>query len=373
MKLKGRCSLKKKIIIWLAVAVSIAVVIALTALLSVPSGTVVKTDEEIDARLSEYKENGDAKGAISLVSSIEDEKVRKNYTDALYDKESPVSINIGNTPSNHAGGAVMAFSGDDVFFCDPENYRRLYKLSNGEKTLLVSSRTSYLNVVGEYIYFINETEDYGIYKMKHDGSELSEVGDVSATGMIVLGDTIYFINWRDEQKPYSMDIDGNNLKKISDVLTDPMYICGNKLFFCNFSAEEPKTVAYALDSGIEETFLTETAYFITGYDRNVFYRSSTDMAIWNTEIAEEPESVKIYEARAGHLIPDSKYIYFVDFDKGNSVMRMNHDGSGAKKLSSDSAKDLSENGEWLYYFNENDGKKLYRIGKNGEGRECLEK
>lgn len=364
--------MKKKLLTWSAVAVAIAAIIVLAAFLEKPSGNV-KSDEEIDARLDTYKENGDAAGALSFVSSIEDKVTREKYLDALYDRESEISLDIGNTPSNYASGAVMAFSGDTVFYCDPVDFRKLCKLEGGEKTVLVPSRTSSLSIVGDYLYFVNDNEDYGIYKMKLDGSEISEVSDVSATGMIVLGDTIYFINWRDEQKPYSMDIDGKNLKKISDVATDPMYIHGNKLYFCSFSAEEPKCVAYALDGSGEETFLSETAYFITGYDKTVFYRSSSDMAIWSTELSESPESNMIYESRAGHLIPDGKYIYFVDFDKGDVIMRMKHDGSGAKKLCDDPAQDLSENGEWLYYFNENDEKKLYRIGKDGNGRECLEK
>ena len=47
---------------------------------------------------------------------------------------------------------------------------------------------------GEMIYFLNDRDDYSVYKMRPDGSDMTKLNDNDSSYMNVLGEYVYYCN-----------------------------------------------------------------------------------------------------------------------------------------------------------------------------------
>jgi len=329
------------------------------------------TDVELYDRLMKVYQNwGETGEALEFIEGIEDTELRRKYLNAAYDRTSENYLSTGNTMGNLSSGGMLAFKDDTIFYCDVSKGNSLYKYENGKTTLLSDGNISSLNVVGEYIYFVDKARDYSIFKMKADGSDYSRVKEIMATNLIVLGNKMYFINWNDECRVYSLNTDGSKLTKITEKSTEILYAYGSKLYV-NDRDNIDFVYQINLDGANESMIVNDSVYFVSCYDDNIYFRSDNDAL----NVYRMTKDGSVYEplnnSRSGYINADGDKVYFVDFANNGSIVRMNEDGSGQTVLCSDGATNLSEDGEWLYYFSDYNDKKLYRIRKDGSGRECL--
>ncbi len=326
--------------------------------------------ELYDALMSVYFRSRDSISALSFIESISDTSLRRKYLNAAYDRTSDTPLVIGNTMGNLSSGGALAFAADAVFYCDIAKGNSLYALRDGKSTLLCDGNVSSLNIVGDWLYFVDKARDYSIFKMKFDGSEHTRVADVMATNLIVIGDKMYFINWNEECRVYSMDTSGKNLTRVSDISTEMLYCYGTNLYI-NDRNDEANFYRLSLDGKSKTLMGYESVYFVSGYDNNLYFRQGNEeLNIWRMT-----DDGSVYEplnnSRSGYINVSDGYVFFVDFADNGSIIRMNEDGSGAVKLCSDGANNLSADGEYLYYFSDYNDKKLYRIKKDGTGKKCL--
>jgi hypothetical protein len=93
--------------------------------------------------------------------------------------------------------------------------------TDGSDNTIVSDDQSFeLNVVGGWIYFINDNDARSIYKIRTDGSERMKLNDHESSNIIVIGDWIYYKNiQRDEdyriisEDIYQLRTDGSGMAK----------------------------------------------------------------------------------------------------------------------------------------------------------------
>ena len=326
--------------------------------------------ELYDKLMGIYLTSRDSMSALSFIEDINDTDIRRKYLNAAYDRTSDTPLAIGNTMGNLSSGGVLAFADDTVFYCDIAKGNSLFALRDGKSTLLCDGNVSALNVVGDWLYFVDKARDYSIFKMKLDGSDYSRVKDTMATNLIVIGDKMFFINWNDECRVYTMNTDGSKLKKLSDTSTEMLYCYGTSLYI-NDRNDESNFYRLSLDGEKQTLMGYEPVYFVSGYDNNIYFRHGNDeLNIWRMT-----EDGSVYEplnnSRSGYINVSDGYVFFVDFADNGSIIRMNEDGSEQVKLCSDGANNLSADGEYLYYFSDYNDKKLYRIKKDGTGKEVL--
>lgn len=321
-----------------------------------------------DELMGVYKESGNTSEALSYIDTISDDTIRRKYIDEAYDRNSPNSLVMGNTMGNLTAGGMMAFDGDTVYFCDVANGNVLTRLQNGKADVLVDGNTSSLNIIGDDIFFVDK-KDYCIYKMKKDGSELSKVSETMATDLIILGNKMYFINWSDECKVYSMNLDGSGEKKISDIATELLYIYGPYIYV-NDRNNMRELYRISIEDGSSYMLTMDETYFVTGYDDMIYFRNGSDaLNVYSMTATGEVYS-PINTARSGYLNADKGYLYFTNFEE-EALYKVRADGTELTKLCDGDPSYTSVNGDYLYYFSDNNGKKLYRIRKDGTGNECL--
>ena len=133
--------------------------------------------------------------------------------------ESKLQGEIGNNDGNITNIGSVCQKGDTIYYQNFEDKFSIYKSVNGGEGQKLNSGTSYfINVVGDYVYYVHEDSDFHIYKMKTDGSENTEIVDKSAYYMTVYNDYIYFVNYDDNQALYKVKTDGSELKKLVDTI-----------------------------------------------------------------------------------------------------------------------------------------------------------
>jgi hypothetical protein len=127
----------------------------------------------------------------------------------------------GSTNSNRSSGGYFVKAGDDLIFVgQSENMPGIYRKSLSD-ALAVSESISpdqarNLNVWKDWVYYINESDYSGIYRMRVDGSEPQIVLDQSVGNLIIYGNWMYFLNHNDNQRIYKAKVDGTELTKVSD-------------------------------------------------------------------------------------------------------------------------------------------------------------
>ncbi len=315
-----------------------------------------------------YKQSGNTVEALSYIDTIDDDATRRKYIDTAYDRNGENSLRMGNTMGNLTAGGMFAFDGDTVYFCDAAKGNFLTKLQGGQTTVLVESGSSYLNIVDDYLYFVNKN-DYCIYKIKKDGTELSKVSETMATNLIVIGNKMYFINWTDECKVYSMNLDGTGEKKLSDISTEVLYAYGPYIYV-NDRNSQRELYRVSLEDGSSYMLTMDDTYFITGYDSTIYFRNGSDALNVYRMTATGEVYAPINAARSGYLNADKGYLYFTNFEE-EALYKVREDGTELVKLCDGDPSYTSVNGDYLYYFSDTNGKKLYRIRKDGTGKECL--
>lgn len=326
-------------------------------------------EELYNALMQQYIDEGNLIGAIEYTDNLLDANARKAGLNAIYDRNSTSPIVVGNTMANIANGGSVAFSGDTIFYVSRSERNALKKLRGGVSETITKGRISGLNVVGDWIYFVDR-DDYGIYKIRTDGNDRTKIGDYMAKELYVIGDRMYFVNWNDDCRVYSTDLDGKKAEKLTEKGTDKLHIYGSR-FYTDDSETEAAMFSVPLRGGENITAFTMNAAFIAGHPDATFFRSNEDLYLYKKGTGESAYDV-VHESRTAYTNIVGDEVVFVDLDDGESIYIMNVDGTGKRKLSADEASELSVDGDMIYYYNGSDGNKLYRIRKDGTGRECVE-
>ncbi len=182
--------------------------------------------------------------------------------------------NMGNSDGNITNIGSVCEKGDTLYYQNYEDNFSIYKSVNGKDGVKLNDSTSYfINVVGDYVYYVNENSDFHIYKMKTDGSENTEIISQAAYYMTVYGDKIYYVNYDDNQAIYMANIDGSDNKKIVDSTCYYPIIAEDTLFYVDYTNDGKVTKAN-LD-GTSQEVLDDlnniTAAYLNYYEGKLYY------------------------------------------------------------------------------------------------------
>jgi internalin A len=143
-----------------------------------------------------------------------------------------------------------------IYFTNGVN---IYKVSldGTSSTHLYGGAISYINVVGDWIYYLDGNRENAIYKMKTDGTEQGTlVCSDSGRNMNIEGGYIYYSNLNDNSTLYRMNLDGTGKKKLSTMpVYDYINISGEWIYFDSHIYETEDLVDYKvrLDGTEEQT------------------------------------------------------------------------------------------------------------------------
>ncbi len=143
-----------------------------------------------------------------------------------------------------------------------------YDLDSTNKVELYDKSIGQLTKFGDYLYFIDYTDNSSLYRMKYDGTDIkrmvqgplklsnANVNQINGyTNMGVIDNYLYYINTNDGNKIYRTD--GNNSEIVMNAAVTSIYV-KDSYIYCNYN-DYKKSGVYLLDkTGKEIQRITNT-------------------------------------------------------------------------------------------------------------------
>lgn len=194
-------------------------------------------------------------------------------------------------------------------------------------------RGGFVTTQAGWVYFSRFTEDsYAIYKMRTDASSLQRVGEAHGYSLNVIGDWLYFIDPNDESRPYRMRTDGSNLEKLADFSCAFLSVAGEWIYTDGYG--ETGALCKFRTDGSEQTALTDfTVIDCCAYGEWVYFykKSMEDGGLLRIR----PDGTGVQVVVSG--IPmcyaiSEDMIYYVHPDDPFGVMRCDLDGTNPEEV-----------------------------------------
>ena len=282
-------------------------------------------------------------------------------------------ITRGNSIGNIINKGLAAEQGEWIYYINTSDGNKIYKINKDgtSKTKLTATEALYLNVYGDWIYYLSNGT---MYRIRTNGTSLTKVTTDNAKYINLIGDYIYYFN---------SSLGGVYKIKIADI---------------EFGEAIPELISNSITSW---DLLTE----IVVDNGWIYYPNNNDgLSLYRIRL-DGTNNTKINAAESRNLNVEGDYIYFkegrqlykmniyggvktqityenVDYinlsngwiyyrnnsDSG-SLYKIKIDGTSKTKLSTDSVRNINVVGEWIYYQAENNNFKLYRIKTDATNRE----
>lgn len=315
-------------------------------------GEVVGQDSEIDSEAQEESEDSEVTetvvdGSQKPIDRVADEEgvnlgniANSNFwvfqgNELFY----PANFDLGiyNLDSGlvskveYHAGHYPYIAGNDYYFSHITGIRRA-DLKTGEYIQLSHEGGRYINVVGDWVYFVNNKDDDRVYRMKTDGSEMQQLSTMyDVRGLLAYKGYLYFNPYSEYNKLYRMKDDGSDLTMINEQWIPFFMIYKDELYMTQHG--EYGIFKSALD-GSGKTKLTDYygGYFnilndyifynneVEGYQLYRMKTDGSDNVLWL------PQSVIYTCVNEGYLY------FFNDKDPEMRVHRMYYDSKELEVL-----------------------------------------
>jgi len=127
---------------------------------------------------------------------------------------------------------------DWIYFINGDSEWRVYRMRlDGKGTERVSDLESdFINVIGDWIVFIYEDEDeradMHIFAVNILDKDIKfRINGEASDGLNVAGDYIFYIEYDDNYSIYRIDFSGNNRAKLNDIVSMNINVAGDYIFY----------------------------------------------------------------------------------------------------------------------------------------------
>ena len=178
---------------------------------------------------------------------------------------------------------------------------------------------------GDWVYFSQPNEDFALYKVRADGSDLQRLGDAHGHSINVTGNWVTYLNPQDGDKIYKMRTDGsmnsvflNEESAFVSVAGDWVYFAGDRLYKMRH------------DSSEKIALTEELAIFPCVYEDFVYYAVKSESGgLWRVSVeGGEPKQIAQGFVQTYCLVDD--WVYYVDHNQWHKLWRVKPDGTGAE-------------------------------------------
>lgn len=299
----------------------------------------------------------DSKGLIvvSEKTNLFDSNKDKDFIDTLIkDFKSYRGNSVGNLSNRPS---IWVVEQDGWLYYSNWNYKDIGKLSKmkadgTQAAVLANDEVAYLNIMGDWIYYINLDND-GIYRIKTDGTERTRLCEEKAINITVLGDKIFFsVNGG----IYKMDLDGSGKKKVAaDNIANFNYmnVVGSWVYYVD---SKHGYITKVRTDGTQKTVIRKKySRELNVVGGNIYF---TDYSSMNTQWkiyrmdTNGRNEVKLFNKVTSHLNVAGNSIFYKYSVKNpnGQIYKMDLSGKNQKMISKDLIdNDFSVAGNWAYY------------------------
>ncbi len=172
----------------------------------------------------------------------------------------------GNVNGNiiNLGGACEA---DGVVYSQQAD---TYYLKAGDK-VINSVPTYFINVVGDYIYYCNGTDNaFKVEKMPKEGGEAQTIIDGTCYFLQTDGKYLYYTNLDDNGRIYRAKLDGTEVVKLADETADYLNLYNDRLYYVT-SENNYNVYSITTEGKGQEVVVKQSAYCLDVEDGYAYY------------------------------------------------------------------------------------------------------
>lgn len=292
-------------------------------------------------------------------------------------------VEVG-TPNSFAPLGVVAFQGNWVYFTlypgGISAHRGIYKIrtDGSELTQLSSDKAiGFVGVVGDWVYY---NSNYALYRIRTDGTQRTLINNLDPAWSIhVAGSTIYYLS---NGHVYRIGTNGENRVKVSDeYYIESMRLSGDYIYYVKAPAPggTVNTGIYRMalnGSGRTKLASGDVKYFSIDADsQTILYSDGWLDGYFKTRlysIRNDGSNRKLIGTdhyRDVTLTATDVFYYFegAPNSASNGIYRMQTDGTLPMRISSvkDIGRSLYVSGDYVYFLGV---ESLYRVKKDGTGQ-----
>lgn len=261
----------------------------------------------------------------------------------------------------HNGGQVVQDE-DTVYFSiftetiyvEDDKWRSLGKLYKSDPdgsqfTLLAEDHAAQINVAEEWIYYLNMSDEYAIYRIRKNGSDRERLTDGNVWALTLDEEWLYYT------KDYSIHrarLDGSEDHPFISRYADSLSVQGDWFYFLDLDFWELRRVRKSGASIMQEELLVpkEKAVYHYGLDEDELIYVTDEGQIYRRK-TEEKDGEGVLLKDGGPLWgfnASEDWFYYVTQD---GIYRMRQDGSRQELILAQTNLDsrLAIAGGWIYY------------------------
>lgn len=303
---------------------------------------------------------------------------------------------LGNTVGNLKNYGLVATDGEWEYFWagttrgwEDEGMLCKMRPDGSDFHVLSSDIPCYINIVGDWIYYIKNQKSYHnyrgeIYRIKKDGTNRKRLINSVSKDMIVVNDWIFFINVEDGNRIYKCKKDGSHITKVIDKKCyDLQYEDGCIYYVSETDPKKFSLFIYNISSNgssakiLEEIdhYIVYNSYIFGSNENNGIFRIKTDGTSYSKIFNKLIGSFNIYD---GYIYCSSVHAEYFVKGKGRSnyIYKISLDGKEQTILPN---KDVFNRynvvgivDEHVYYWLDcAEWLELARMKKDGTGDEIL--
>ena len=228
-----------------------------------------------------------------------------------------VTEDWGNLGGNLINGGFVVSYGDHVYYLNRGRGRvRKINLDGYEKKIVTSVDAYSLNIVDNWLFYLNHAEEGKIYKLNLDGLSGEEnIGnkllDDHTDLIMVVGSWIYYINSSHENRLYRVRTDGSERSRLSTDPAGQLYVAENHVYFTN-QYDHNKIYRVGLDGRGLYALQSDSARSIQVVDGWIYYINESKADLIYKVNTEGYYNQNVIEDRATQFIVFEEMLYYLD-------------------------------------------------------------
>ncbi|HED24575.1 MAG TPA: DUF5050 domain-containing protein [Firmicutes bacterium] len=279
------------------------------------------------------------------------------------------SSESGNLGGNLVNDGLAVRKGDYIYYISNHQgiiFRR--GLDTTDPIRINNEQALSLNVIGDRVYYVNESVGGQIYNISASGVSDEETEGIKVLNdhtkaFYVVGNWIYYINYSHEHRIYRVRTDGSERTRLTIDPVEDLCVTDKWIFFTSvFDRNRIYRVGTngqdfaSIGSDSAQTLQVDdgSVYYINKDRDDYLYKAAIDGA---DNVAVIRERILYYNVYEG-------WIYYVDEDK--QINKYNPESGEKNKITDHPARLINIADPWIYFLDDYSGV-LHRIDLDGEG------
>lgn len=254
---------------------------------------------------------------------------------------------MGNTAGNLYNEGLFCEYEDTVYFANPYDEYNLYKMN--------SDGSNVEKVYGDRAYYINVANDYIYYERFNYKSGVEVVFRGSLYGLFRYKDG--------DSKP----------EELHNGIVDNVALCGNNLYYRRYDDINLYQLSKVKIDGDDDKVLSDSDYTPIAVSNGNIYFTEVDGSHDLLRLNTDTDTVTVFKEGNFYMpIICGNFVYYIDLDNNRTLTRMNLTNDDTQIIAEDKVVNynLSENEGVIFYQAENsvEEHKLVRIDLEGQNQ-----